>query len=92
MDKILEAYENTILNEGSAVLRVHNSVKELNSIRQKINQMMKNLEALDNDVGGTDMIDNVQRDHKKLTKALNEFVRSVAEVWPEYQKMKGWKK
>lgn len=87
MDKILEAYENTIL-EASLIVRTYNSVKELKNMHKKLSEMATNIRALDNEIGGTSMIVDIEKDHSKLMSALNDFTGTVDSAMKEYKKMK----
>ena len=85
---IMEAYERTVLNEGSPILKLWSAPKELKAMYKNLADMRRTLEALDNEVGGTSMIRDINRHHDKLMPALHSFTGTLESALAEYKKMK----
>ena len=86
-ERIQKVYENSIL-EASWIIRTYNSARELKSMYGKLSGMATNFRALDNEVGGTSMINDIEKDHSKLMSALNDFFHTVRSAIEEYKKLK----
>jgi len=62
-------------------------VSEMKEIYKRLEYIKRNLEAVDNSIGGTSIIDDIKKDHQKLLKALDKFTGTLGSAVPEYEKM-----
>ena len=66
---------------------VRHSVSELQRTYDYIADIRRNLEALDNEVGGTSMMKNINKQTQKTLSSLNFLINDIASALHEYRGM-----
>jgi archaellum component FlaC len=61
--------------------------KDMKDIHDKLADVRRNFEALDNAVGGTSMMKGINKTHEKVSRSLNDFTWELKNTVKEYESL-----